>query len=441
MEHSSRRRRSAPYSGGTPGARPKFRSSSSRFSGGSRSPYSSSNGNRRRFDRNGGSSARHGSGRSSFSRGRGRARASFDVSQYINKNPVKLETETAYQSTHTFADFGFKKIVVDAVARAGLTNPTPIQDEIIPHIVKKQDVVGLANTGTGKTAAFLLPLIDRALTDDKSEVLILTPTRELAQQIEQELRKLSDGMRLFSTTCVGGTNMYQQISRLKRKNHFVIGTPGRILDLIERRVINPTYFTTVVLDEADRMLDMGFIKPITDILENTPKTRNTLFFSATMSSDIERLVGTFLRDPKTVSVKKKDITNAIEQDVVRYEHHNKFETLLALLAQPEFTRVIIFGSMKHSVEKLSQELNARGIAAESIHGNKSQNQRQRSLSRFKSGNARVLVATDVAARGIHVDQVSHVINYDLPGTYEDYVHRIGRTGRGIHLGKALTFVH
>lgn len=328
-----------------------------------------------------------------------------------------------------------------AIEKMGLVHPTPIQDQIIPHIMARRDVVGLANTGTGKTAAFLIPLINRALTDPKSEVLILTPTRELAQQIEQEFRKLSDGMRLFSTTCVGGTNMWSQISRLKRKNHFIIGTPGRILDLLTRKAINPHFITSVVLDEADRMLDMGFIQPIKEILKNVPPSRNTLFFSATMSPNIERLINDFLKDPVTVSVKKKDITGLIEQDVVRHAHHDKFSTLTSLLKKPEFTRVIIFGSMKHSVEKLSLELNDHGIKADSIHGNKSQGQRQRALKRFKDGDIKVLVATDVAARGIHVDHVSHVINYDLPATYEDYVHRIGRTGRGVHHGKALTFVH
>ena len=408
--------------------------------GGSAGGYSSGS----RFRSGGGSGGGYrGNSRGGFRRGGGgggRARSTFDVSQYINKNPVKNTPEEAYTNTHLFNDFGFQKPVVSAIERSGLTTPTPIQDQIIPHIMEGKDVVGLANTGTGKTAAFLLPLINRALTDDKSEVLIMTPTRELALQVEQELRKLSDGMHLFSTTCVGGTNMWQQISRLKRKNHFVIGTPGRILDLIKRNAINPKYFSAVVLDEADRMLDMGFILPIKDILKNTPATRNTLFFSATMSPNIERLISDFLKNPITVSVKKKDITGLIEQDVVHYTPHDKFTVLAGLLKQADFTRVIIFGSMKHSVEKLSIELNEHGIKSESIHGNKSQSQRQRALKRFKDGDVRVLVATDVAARGIHVDHVSHVINYDLPGTYEDYVHRIGRTGRGVHLGKALTFV-
>jgi superfamily II DNA/RNA helicase len=188
------------------------------------------------------------------------------------------------------------------------------------------------------------------------------------------------------------------------------------------------------------MLDMGFIHDMRKILENVPKDRQTLFFSATMTKEAENLVNDFMRSPVTVSVKKKDVTNSIAQDVVPFAHAHKFDTLLALLGKDELTRVIIFGSMKHSVEKLANELNRAGVKAESIHGNKSHGQRQRSLGAFKSGNARVLVATDVAARGIHVDKVSHVINYDLPNTFEDYVHRIGRTGRGVQKGQALTFV-
>ena len=209
---------------------------------------------------------------------------------------------------------------------------------------------------------------------------------------------------------------------------------------MERRDFNPARVTTVVLDEADRMLDMGFIRDMRKILAATPESRDTLFFSATMTDAAKNLVNDFLRDPQMVSVKKKDVTNSIAQDVVRHGNHDKFEILSGLLKKPEFTRVLIFGSMKHSVEKLARELSASGIKSESIHGNKNHSQRQRSLGAFKSGQARVLVATDVAARGIHVDNVSHVINYDLPNTFEDYVHRIGRTGRGSKRGAALTFV-
>ncbi len=400
----------------------------------------------------GGSSrdSRGGSGSRSFSHrpqqrssggGRGgRVQKTFDVSQFINKNPAKPIEEAVFVPEHKFTEFGLDKKLAFIVTESGLVSPTPIQDQIIPHILDGRDVIGLANTGTGKTAAFLIPLIDKTLRQYNRQTLILTPTRELAIQIEAELKKLSPGLKLYATVCVGGTSIRPQIQGLRRKNHFIIGTPGRVLDLMDRGNLVPQNITTVVLDEADRMLDMGFIHDMRKILEDIPKDHETLFFSATMSKDIERLVNDFLRDPITISVKKQDITNSVIQDVVRYEHHNKFEVLTNLLQGDEFKRVLIFGAMKHSVEKLAQQLIAHGISAESIHGNKSHPQRQRSLKRFKDGHARVLVATDVAARGIHVDGVSHVVNYDLPSCYEDYVHRIGRTGRGKESGKALTFV-
>lgn len=369
-----------------------------------------------------------------------RFQKTFDVSKFINKNPVRIEETTVFTPKHTFTEFGLEEKLSASVISSGLTTPTPIQDEIIPLILDGRDVIGLANTGTGKTAAFLIPLINKTLHAYQRQTLILTPTRELALQIEAELRKLSLGLKMYSTTCVGGTNIRPQIHGLRRKNHFVIGTPGRILDLIQRGIFDTTKITTVVLDEADRMLDMGFIHDMRKILIDIPKDKETLFFSATMSDDIKRLVHDFLRDPVIVSVKKQDITNSIEQDVVMFHHGHKFDKLIELLADTNMKRVIVFGAMKHSVEKLAQQLQGRAINAESIHGNKSHPQRQRSLKRFKDGQARVLVATDVAARGIHVDNVTHVVNYDLPATYEDYVHRIGRTGRGKESGKALTFV-
>jgi superfamily II DNA/RNA helicase len=364
----------------------------------------------------------------------------FNPSQFINKNPVEVKEEAAYEAKHKFTEFGLDKKLAFTITSSGMTTPTPIQDQIIPEILNGRDVIGLAETGTGKTAAFLIPLIEKTIKEYNRQTLILAPTRELALQIDEELKKLSVGFKLFSTICVGGTNIRPQIMSLKRKNHFIIGTPGRVLDLIDRRHFKPQDVRTVVLDEADRMLDMGFIHDMRKILEDIPADHETLFFSATMSADIQKLVHDFLNDPVTISVKKKDVTNSIEQDVVKFAHHNKFDTLAALLKTPDCKRVIIFGSMKHSVEKLSKELNTAGIKADSIHGNKSHGQRQQALKRFKSGHTQVLVATDVAARGIHVDSVSHVINYDLPNTFEDYVHRIGRTGRGSAKGKALTFI-
>jgi len=365
--------------------------------------------------------------------------ATFNPSQFINKNPVDV-AEVAYKPKNTFDTFGLSASLVKNVTDMGITSPTPIQDQIIPEILKGRDVIGLAETGTGKTAAFLLPLIEKTIANTKSQTLILAPTRELALQIDRELRKLSRGMNIYSVICVGGVNIRPQISALRHNNQFVIGTPGRILDLINRKSFRPEHVTTVVLDEADRMLDMGFIHDMKKILINTPKSRETLLFSATMGKNTNQIVHEFLRDPITVSVKKKDVTNSIKQDIVPHGHHDKYETLIKLLGNKELSRVLIFGSMKHSVERLAKQLIKSGIQAESIHGNKRHVQRQRSLENFKKGKARVLVATDVAARGIHVDNVSHVINYDLPNTFEDYVHRIGRTGRAEKHGKALTFV-
>lgn len=431
-----------PFSSSSSPSRSSSTSSSSSYSsrpagGGSfaaRRPQSSGGGASRGGFNRGGRSGGGGGGR-----GR-RVMATFDVSKFINLNPVSLTPESPYAAKHTFKDFGLETALVQNIEEMNLVVPSAIQDEVIPLILNGQDVVGLAQTGTGKTAAFLIPIINKTLKQPGRTTLILTPTRELAIQVEQELRRLTSRMHLYSTVCVGGMNIRPQIMGLKRKNHFIIGTPGRVQDLLDRGHIKPGGITTVILDEADRMLDMGFIHDIKQILKDVPTERETLFFSATMSKTIEVLIKDFLRNPITVSVRKSDITNSITQDVVRYEHHNKFDTLVTLLKKAEFTRVIIFGAMKHSVEKLSNELTASGIKSDAIHGNKSHVQRQRALKRFKDGQIQVMVATDVAARGIHVDDVSHVINYDLPNAYEDYVHRIGRTGRGSKRGQALTFV-
>jgi len=372
--------------------------------------------------------------------GGGRKMPSFDPSKFINTNPVDV-VEEPYKATHGFGDFGLNATLVKTIDSMGIKVPSPIQDQIIPEILNGHDVIGLAQTGTGKTAAFLIPLIEKTLADMNRQTLILTPTRELAIQIQDELRKLAKGFRFYSVTCVGGINIRPQIKALRMHNQFIIGTPGRVMDLIKRGDLKNNKTTTVVLDEADRMLDMGFVNDIKSILSSVPKERETLFFSATMAPDVKKIVNDFLNNPVTISVKKKDVTNSIEQDVVEFSSpDSKLETLMDLLIQPEFGRVIMFTEMKHTAEKISKELIARGITADSIHGNKSHPQRQRALKRFKDGGSQILVATDVAARGIHVDDVTHVINYDLPQQFEDYVHRIGRTGRGDKKGKALTFI-
>jgi superfamily II DNA/RNA helicase len=272
-------------------------------------------------------------------------------------------------------------------------------------------------------------------------VLIMVPTRELAVQIADELRGFTGGLRIFSATCVGGASIGQQISDLRRNPNFVIGTPGRLKDLIERRSLVLTTFSTVVLDEADRMLDMGFIADMRAILSHCAPVRHTLFFSATVSHEIEKLVKDFLREPVRISVKTGETSKDVEQDIVRVPPgQNKLDVLHDLLIKPEFNKVLIFGRTKHGVEKLAKTLVQRGFKAESIHGNKTQNRRQKALDLFKRDHVRVLVATDVAARGLDIAGVSHVINYDLPATHDDYVHRIGRTGRAGKKGKALTFI-
>ena len=406
--------------------------SSSRSAGGNRGGYGGGN-------RGQGYGGNRGGGNGGGSGRKARKMPTFNPSQFINTHPVDA-VEEAYVAKHSFKTLGIRTQLLQTLTKMGIVTPSPIQDQIISHIRDKKDVIGLAETGTGKTAAFLLPLIENTLDESKRQTLVLAPTRELAIQIEKELHDLAAGFRIYSVTCVGGTNIRPQIQALRQFNHFVIGTPGRILDLMQRRHFKPAMVTTVVLDEADRMLDMGFINDIKTILTATPRSRETLLFSATISRAAEDLMHNFLRDPVMVSVKKKDVTNSIEQNVIAYSHNSKFETLLAELEKPEYKRVIVFGSMKHSVEKLANQLCDSRVKAESIHGNKSHGQRQRALTKFKTGVARVLVATDVAARGIHVDDVSHVINYDLPNTFDDYVHRIGRTGRGSKRGKALTFV-
>jgi ATP-dependent RNA helicase RhlE len=372
---------------------------------------------------------------------RRRKQTTFDVSQYINRNPVVAQEEAPYVAQHSFADFTLARELGRAIQKSCYTIPTPIQDQIIPHILKGKDVVGLANTGTGKTAAFLIPLIHKVLTHQRESILILAPTRELVIQIEQELRTLTRGLRVFSVTCVGGVGINPQLRDLRKHNHFIIGTPGRTKDLIARKAIVPSRINTIVLDEADQMLDMGFIGDMRSIIRHLPKEHHTLFFAATMSKTIEGLIHEFLNEPVTVSVKKQDVTKNVTQDVVKIGGKDKIDVLSSLLTQKEFSKVIVFGKTKYGVENLSKKLVARGIKAVSIHGNKSHGQRQHALKQFKSYQAHILIATDVAARGIHVDNVSHVINFDLPATQEDYVHRIGRTGRGAQRGKALTLVH
>ena len=364
----------------------------------------------------------------------------IDAARFINKAAATVSA-APFVPEHQFADFGLDARLQRAVAARGFTAPTPIQDQAIPAGLAGRDVVGVANTGTGKTAAFLVPLINKVLLGKNEQVLIVAPTRELAIQIDQEFKALVAGLRLWSVCAVGGAPIGRQISDLRRQYSFVIGTPGRLKDLIERRHLNLSYFATIVLDEADRMLDMGFIADMRFLMSQMPTTRQTLLFSATVAGEISKLIKEFLREPVTISVKTRDTAASVDQDVVRLQPGQiKIEVLHDLLTNPEFDKVLIFGRTKRGVERLSISLAERGFKVESIHGDKNHSKRQRALHSFKENQVKVLVATDVAARGLDIPNVSHVINYDLPETYTDYVHRIGRTGRGDRTGKALTFL-
>ncbi len=376
-----------------------------------------------------------------FGGGMKRGKGKFiDPSKFINKVTITEET-AVFVPEHSFADFLIDETLKQTIINKGYINPMPIQDKSIPLILKGHDVVGIANTGTGKTAAFLIPLIDKVLKSDKEQVLVIVPTRELAQQIDEELKGFSKGMKIWSVCCVGGAPIGRQLRDLRYKNQFIIGTPGRLKDLIERKAIDLKNFKTVVLDEADRMLDMGFINDMRYVMSLMNKERHTLFFSATLNSDIEKLIGEFLNNPIRISVKTGDTSKSVEQDVVHIKRgQEKIDVLHELLNQKELSKVLVFGRTKHGVEKISKMLIERGFKAESIHGDKNQSHRQRALASFKSDKVQILVATDVAARGLDIADVSHVINYDIPETYEDYVHRIGRTGRGNKKGKALTFL-
>ena len=383
---------------------------------------------------------KRGGSSSRFSGGRSKNQGEYiDPARFINKAVITEEMEH-FVPEHNFQDFNVDQIIKKAIASKGYTTPTPIQDRVIVHVLNGSDVVGVANTGTGKTAAFLIPLINKVILNRKEMVLIVVPTRELALQIEDELQGFTRGMRIFSVCCVGGASIGRQISHLRSNYNFIIGTPGRLKDLIERRFIRLAEFKTIVLDEADRMLDMGFINDMRFIMAGMPKERQTLFFSATISRDIDNLIYEFLHQPVRISVKTRDTASNVEQDVVHIDGRDKVEVLHNLLIHSDFSKVLIFGRTKHGVERLSQTLTRRGFKSESIHGNRNQSQRQKALSLFKNSHIQILVATDVAARGLDIADVSHVINYDLPATYNDYVHRIGRTGRADKQGKALTFL-
>jgi len=346
----------------------------------------------------------------------------------------------------SFRILGLDAKILQAVQEAGYTEPTPIQTAAIPPIIAGHDLIGIAQTGTGKTAAFTLPILTKLAAQPPAQhratrVLVIAPTRELVLQIEENVKIYAKHLPLTVATVFGGVGEHGQIKALRAGTDVIIACPGRLLDLMGRRCADFSQLKFLVLDEADRMLDMGFLPSIRRIIQQLPKQRQTLMFSATLSKEIESLTHEFQRAPKTIQIgRRANPAETVTQLVYEVPKHLKTPLLLHLLREPQMNMVLVFSRMKHSADRLARQLEQKGIATATLHSNRSQNQRLKALKDFKSGAVRVLVATDIAARGIDVDGISHVVNYDFPMHVEDYVHRIGRTGRAHAVGDAISFV-
>jgi ATP-dependent RNA helicase RhlE len=340
-----------------------------------------------------------------------------------------------------FNSFSFDPQITAGITTAGYSNPTPIQSHTIPAILAGRDVMGLAQTGTGKTAAFVLPILQRLLQGPRGRVrvLILSPTRELAEQTHTTIAQLGRKTGLRSQTIYGGVSAAPQINALRAGVEIVVACPGRLLDLMGQKAISLKNVEILVVDEADRMFDMGFLPDIRRILASLPAPRQTLLFSATMPAEIRTFANDLLHDPVTVDLGVSNPVETVSHAMYPVEQARKFELLLELLAKTGRERVLIFTRTKHRAKKLAGQLSKAGLAATSLQGNLSQNQRQQAMNSFRSGKVKIMVATDIAARGIDVSQISHVINFDMPDTAEAYIHRIGRTGRMTHRGMALSF--
>ncbi|CAK0774995.1 ATP-dependent RNA helicase RhlE [uncultured Gammaproteobacteria bacterium] len=346
----------------------------------------------------------------------------------------------------TFSELGLSEPLCRDLHKENYLTPTPIQAQAIPPLLAGRDLIGVAQTGTGKTAAFALPTLQRLCeqrehpTPGSTRSLILVPTRELAIQVAEAFRVYGRNLPLRLTTIFGGVGQVPQVKAMSRGVDILVATPGRLLDLINQRQVRLDRVTHLILDEADRMLDMGFIRDIRKIVSLIPKKRQSLLFSATMPPDIAALAADMLIDPIRIEVSPKTITvDLIDQRVYYVDAGNKRALLNKLLLNPELARVIVFTRTKHGANRVAEQLDKAGVIAEALHGNKSQGARQRALENFRSGGARVLVATDIAARGLDVDDVTHVINYELPNIPESYVHRVGRTARAGASGIAFSF--
>ncbi len=346
-----------------------------------------------------------------------------------------------------FSHFGLGKDILRAIAKAGYTRPTQVQEAAIPKVMQGHDLIAIAQTGTGKTAAFVLPMLHRiSLANQQGQprgtkALILAPTRELALQIMENIRAYGNGLPIRVAAIFGGVEEESQIKAVRKGVDMIVATPGRLIDLLERQKVDFSMLETLVLDEADRMLHMGFLPDIETIIQDLPKRRQTLMFSATLSKAVESLARRFLYQPKMVQIgKRSNPADTVTQCVYEVPPHLKSALLLELLKQPKFTRVLVFVRMKDGANRLTTFLQAEKVKAARLHSSRSQEQRLKALQDFKDGKVQVLVATDIVARGIDIDGVSHVVNFDFPVNPEDYVHRIGRTGRAENPGEAISLV-
>ncbi len=368
-------------------------------------------------------------------------KSTLDPSLFINKGVLSDTKE--YISERVYDDMPIDDRLKSTLKNKGFERPTEIQDKTLETILDNRDVLGIAQTGTGKTGAFLIPIINQLLNEQRNPfALVVVPTRELALQVQDEFKSMTKGLGLFSFCFIGGTNINKDLQLLRRSSHVVIGTPGRILDLVNRKALDLRGFNTLILDEFDRMLDMGFIHDVKKIIYGMQRRKHTLLFSATVNKSQKEMINRTLNDFVTVKLSSGESTgDNIDQDIITIgQDDDKFKILKEMLLRNDFEKVLVFEETKHKVNKLCSKLNNVGITSDQIQGNKSQNARQRALNAFKDGKIKVLVATDVAARGIDVNDITHVINYQRPLTFDTYIHRIGRTGRAGKIGKAYTFV-
>lgn len=365
----------------------------------------------------------------------------IDPQKYVSE-AVAPEKKQEYAPSQLFADFALHAKIKENIARKKYVKPTEIQDKAIPAILKGSDVMGIASTGSGKTDSFVIPMAHKLVSNPSEKCLIIAPTRELAMQIEKEVAAMVAGTPAQSVLAIGGVNIRKQFRDLKRRYQFLIATPGRLKDLHERKAVNLKSFNNIVLDEVDRMLDMGFVNEIKYIISQLGKQKQTLFFSATMSKEAEVIARTLLKNPIRIQIAEVAPHKNIHQDIVKISNPElKIQELVKILRTGGYGKTIVFGRTKRGCDKLSRKLLQEGFKTDTIHGDKSQYIREKVLKKFKNDTIRILVATDVAARGIHVNDIDLVVNYDEPETYDDYIHRIGRTGRAGKTGNALTFVN